>query len=160
VYFLQTLESGSSTIYRIKHDGTKETELFKNANINYFVLADSKLYFLSSDKYSEEYTIESISKTGGNRTTYGKIPYYSECLFVSGNNIYYCGMPPMLNSFDMAAGIIRFNVSTKEYTNIKEDYEISMFFFTSNFLILENYKNESLHSISLYDLQSGSWRNV
>lgn len=160
VYFLQTLETGASSIYRIKHDGTKETQIYKNANIHYFVLSNANLYFLTSDRYSDVYTIASIPANGRSQTTYGKIPFYSEWLYVSGNKAYYFGSPYRANEAVETVGIVAFDISTKSYRVIKETFEDSMCFFASNYLILEQYSGETLRSVSLYNTQTNTWRSV
>lgn len=160
VYFMQCLESGTSTIYRMKHDATKETELMEDVKANYFVLANSKLYFLTADPYSDEYTLASISTNGGNYSTYGKIHFYSEWLHIIGNNAYYGGVPYSTTEFSEKAGIVEYNMSTKQYKVVKEDYEMPLCLYTSNVLIVENYRNQTLTSISLYYPQSKSWKDV
>ena len=160
LYFLHTLESGDSSIYRIKHSGQKEDVIYSNANINSFVLANSKLYFIKIDAYSEACTMASISVKGGSYTTYGKTPYYCDWIYVNGNNLYYYGSPYSANEFVEVAGIIEYNMSTKKYTVLKEDYDNLMGYFAGGNMIVESYNDVSLSSISLYNFSTKTWKTV
>lgn len=161
IYFLQTLASGESTIYRMKHDTTKKVALLKNVDTNFFILKGSKLYFMVYDKFGDcgpESTITSISTNGGSYTTYGKIPYSTEWMFVANNKVYYGGYP-YYNLID-GAGIVEYNLSTKQYKIIKEIFDNIYCYGVSDLIIYEAYQNYKITSIFMYNLTSNTWSNI
>ena len=168
LYFLHIQKSGSSTIYKIKHDGTGKNALLTKANkynLNYIVLADSKLYFMVKDPYSDEdeYIFSSISVNGGSYTTYGKT-YYTESFSVKGNTAYYIGTPH--GNYE-SYGVVKYDFETNTHSLTQSllrnsaTYECRMLL---NCLLVENYKNPNqdltLKSISVYNLYNKTWCNI
>lgn len=135
----------------MKHDATKKNVLYENVNTNYFMLKNSKLYFLVFDQYSEECSIASISTSGGSYTVYGKIPFYSEFLYVIGNRAYYYGGPYGTDEFMETSGLVEYDMSAKTYRLIVEDWDMTFFSFTSDLIIREIYENEMLSALWICD---------
>ena len=160
VYFLQHQEQGNAALYRMKHDTTKKTAILEGVDTNDIALNASKLYFLTADRYgSSECTMCSISINGGSYTEYGKMPYFTESLYVIGNKLYYLGSGFRGEEWMEEAGLMEFDPSTKTYRVVKEEYEYNYLYFTGGLLILECYENEKLVALSVYD-GKGSVREI
>lgn len=159
VYYVHQKVDGTASICRIKADGTSKSTLinFKNGEeANFIAVSDSKIYFEQFDKYSEECIIASISINGGSYTTYGRIPFYSEFLYVKGSKVYYYGSPYVANGFSEDIGLIEYDLNTKKYKIVRSDFENEMYYFTNGFLIAETITNETLTKLYVYDTATGS----
>ena len=157
LYFVQSLKSGLNKIYRMKHDGTNLTHYYSSEHVNYITLANGSVYFLLSSDYESTYTIASFSTGGGSITTHGTIAHYSEWLYVYGNYVYYGG------SVDYTPGVAQYNISTQKHTLIQENSDLPECYFVSNYIVLEKYTDSWMtdkKSVSLYNVQSLSWRTV
>jgi len=175
VYFIYENESNENFIYRIKPDGTKkslllskistDSELFKLTDFKNLTVKNSKLFFTVYNKWDMVHFIASISVNGGSYTTYDTCMLTPpNFLFVVGNKAYYNGSPskwdPESDSFDERSGLVEYDMVNKRYKIINENYDHDYFIVTGNLIIGENYKNEVLTSITVYNLKAGTTKEI
>ncbi len=160
LYFIYENESGRNII-RIKHGSTKESVLFSGETVYMLSLENSKLYFLTMDKYTEEWSVASISTSGGNYTDYGKIVMNTETMYVVGNKCYYMGIANSGDDIEVQMGLVEYNLTTKQSRVIMEE-ESFEFQFTGEFLIFERYgySNDKLQSLKIYNTSTNNFEEI
>ena len=159
VYFRHTPKSGKSSIMRIKCDGTKPTALYTNTDVNYIFLANARLYFLIYDEDMGESTIASVSTGGGSYTTYGRIPYYTDWLYVYDGSIYYHGSPYVEGGFSESYGLIEYNTATKVYREVQTSFDL--YSITHGYILTEARDEDwQATTVYVYSLKSKTWKTV
>lgn len=158
VYFRHVTEDDVCSIYRMKHDTTGKTPLMSGKDVNYFTMANGRLYFLVLDEYEFTYTVASITTRGGDYTEHFVIDFYSEILHVAGDRVYYDGAVYSEEDCFHYAGLICYDMVSGEHTLIMEGEEYWCYHVIDGLIIAENYENEVLCSLSVYDTASGTLR--
>ncbi len=162
IYFIHRSKERKESIVRIKHGSTNSSVLLTNKDLFQFSLGESQLFFFVKDKYSDTYSLASISTNGGSYTEYGMVRQYSEALHVVGNKVYYMGQPYKENGARPQVGLIEYDLTTKRERIVREEYEIYGFDFTNELLIFEkyNYESEEIESLLIYYASSNIFREV
>ncbi len=163
LFYIYAPKTGEKRIYRTKISSMKKDELWINsecnydANMNYFVLKNSKLYFFESDEDSGEYKLSSINSNGGGYTeTGGTAPFYSEALHIVGNKAYYIsilGVPCEDGVYAEEEGLIEYDMSTKYCKLLTRQLVFSD---SAGGLII--YCESK--TVSIYNPSTGSWKTV
>lgn len=162
IYFVHATQNGKQNISRIKHGSTSSSVLLTNKETFMLSLENSKLYFFVIDKYSDVYSLASISTSGGSYTVYGKVMQHSEAIHVVGSKVYYMGGLYSEDEFLEEAGLVEYDLRTKSGKIVRETYESFDFEFAGEHLIFENYNYdaEKLESLTIYYTKTNTFKEV
>ena len=164
LYFSHYTENDDNTICRIKHSNMNKNVLLKNTETLTLSLENSKLYFFALNQYdSYTLTIASISTSGGQYTTYGKMDCVDSFFHVIGNKAYFLGAESFSEENpEPEFGLLEYDMNAKTLNLIHKYEGDGEFVGVFDTLIFEPYNDntEKIEYIEIYNYRTGVFQKI